>query len=187
MSPSPRLVQNNLFSFILEKSRGGVWGTCKAWSSHRGAFVWGILTSLHSCSRQSLPLAIGTKIAFPVPVLFPIFWTLRHPVERRLHIASFEGEGVAAVTREEAGEHVAGPCWRWDRLLTLQNRSRLASSANPQPRTACVFLICLRAYTSSSQGPKTGLCSQFTLLPVFLTFELKCHMDRSRCWLIWGW
>lgn len=56
---------------------------------------------LHLHPWQPLPLALGTKIAFPVSVLFPVFGTPHHPIGRRLYIVSFAGTGVAASGGEE--------------------------------------------------------------------------------------
>lgn len=79
---------------------------------------------------------------------------------------SFEGEGVAAVTRQEAREQAVRPCRHWD-LPRMRAEQKWAGSVS-QPlnqEKALPILICLRAYASPSQGPKMGICSKSILLP----------------------
>ena len=72
MGPSSRLVQNGLFS-----SFGEQWGRGQRYFQSLVLLWWGLcggcLTSLHLTSQRPLPLAVGIKIAFPVPLLFSIF------------------------------------------------------------------------------------------------------------------
>ena len=74
MGPSSRPVQNDSFPFILETHGGGGSEVLpEPRPSRDGPSCEAVLAAPRLGSQQPLPLAVGTKIAFPVPVLFPVF------------------------------------------------------------------------------------------------------------------
>lgn len=182
MGASSRLVQNDLFSFVLERSGGGVKGTSKPCPSLEGS-VWGYPQLPTLEFSAALANSISCLLSLPHILNSASSHTGEAP-----HCV-LRGGGVAAITREEAREHVPGPADAGIFLDWLHSTSGLAPSADcPSKRRRRLFLPTSEHMLLPLKVPR----QEFAVIVFFchralLTLKLKCHVGRSSCWLICSW